>query len=104
RARSCVGGHHDLRRESVELCLNDYPHALEKIRQAISAHDPSAVEHHAHSLKGSVSTFGAKDAFEAALALERKGRSGALAGVEGGLSELGEAIELLSQALEDVHS
>ena len=103
-ALSRVGGDPELLREIVELFLNDYPQALERIRHAIAAHDPSGVEHHAHSLKGSVSTFGAKEAFEAALALEKKGRSRDLSGVEGGLSQLESALELLRPELEAVQA
>ncbi len=72
-ALSRVGGDRGLLCEVAELFLNDYPDMLEKLRTAVSARDASALEHYAHSLKGSVSTFGAKGAFDAALALEKKG-------------------------------
>ncbi len=98
-ALSRVGGDFDLLREVVELFLNDYPNSLEKIRTAVNAHDPSGVEHHAHSLKGSVSTFGAQRAFEAALALERKGRSGDLTGAEESLRKLENVFEALRPEL-----
>jgi two-component system, sensor histidine kinase and response regulator len=87
-ALSRVGGDHELLREVVELFLNDYPQSLDKIRNAVNAHDPAALEHHAHSLKGSVSTFGAQQAFDAAFALEAKGRSGDLTGAEDSLQNL----------------
>ena len=101
-ALSRVGGDFDLLREVVELFLNDYPQALEKIRTAVAAHDPTGVEHHAHSLKGSVSTFGANRAFDAALALERKGRSGDLSNVKEGLSSLECALQALRPELEQI--
>jgi two-component system sensor histidine kinase/response regulator len=94
-ALSRVGGDMDLLREVVELFLDDYPSALEKLRSAVSAHDPSGVEHQAHSLKGSVSTFGAQEAFEAALVLEKQGRSGDLTGVEESLRNLENVFEAL---------
>lgn len=94
-----VGGDVDLLREVVELFLGDYPQSLEKIRAAVNAHDPSGVEHHAHSLKGSVSTFGAKYAFDAALALEKKGRSGDLTGADESLHNLEHVLELLRPEL-----
>ncbi len=103
-ALSRVGGDFDLLREVVELFLNDYPQALEKIRTAVAAHDPTGVEHHAHSLKGSVSTFGAKRAFDAALALERKGRSGDLTNVEEGFSNLECALGALRPELEEIQT
>ena len=98
-ALSRVGGDMDLLREVVELFLDDYPSALEKLRSAVSAHDPSGVEHQAHSLKGSVSTFGAQEAFEAALVLEKQGRSGDLTGAQDGLLQLEQALEALHPEL-----
>src|SRR5580700_12210479 len=85
-ALSRVGGDFELLREVVGLFLDDYPRALEKIRNAVAANDASGVEHNAHSLKGSVSTFGAKDVFEAALALEKLGRSANLSDARSGLT------------------
>ncbi len=99
-ALSRVGGDFDLLREVVELFMNDYPQSLDKIRTAVAAHDPGGLEHHAHSLKGSVSTFGAQEAFEAALALERKGRSGDLTGAEESVSKLEAALTALRPELE----
>src|SRR5215472_17688518 len=72
-ALSRVGGDVELLREVVGLFLDDYPQSLELIRNAVTRLDPVSLERHAHSLKGSVSTFGAKEAFEAAFALEQQG-------------------------------
>ncbi len=99
-ALSRVGGDFELLREVVGLFLDDYPQALEKIRAALAANDASGVEHHAHSLKGSVSTFGAQDVFEAAMALEKQGRSGNLSGAQKGLSTLENALRDLRPDLE----
>src|SRR5271154_2079312 len=101
-ALSRVGGDSDLLREIVELFLADYPSTLDKIRSAVSARDASAIEQHAHSLKGSVSTFGAENAFNAALALERQGRTKDLADVEAGLSQLEGALGALRPELESI--
>lgn len=103
-ALSRVGGDRGLLREVVELFLDDYPGVLEKIRTAVSTHDANALEHYAHSLKGSVSTFGAKGAFDAALALERKGRSGDLSGIEEGLGKLESALGTLRPELETLQT
>ena len=103
-ALSRVGGDMDLLREVVGLFLDDYPKAIEKIRQAIAANDASAVEHNAHSLKGSVSTFGANDVFESALALEKQGRGGDLAGAPVRLARLEEALLALRPELEALQS
>jgi hypothetical protein len=50
-------------------------------------------------LKGSVSTFGAQQAFDAALTLERKGRSGDLTGAEESLRNLESVLEALRPEL-----
>jgi HPt (histidine-containing phosphotransfer) domain-containing protein len=99
-ALSRVGGDFELLREVVGLFLDDYPRAVEKIRHAVTVNDASAVEHHAHSLKGSVSTFGAKDVFDAALALEKQGRNGDLSGAQDGLRTLENALQDLRPDLE----
>jgi two-component system sensor histidine kinase/response regulator len=103
-ALSRVGGDSELLREVVELFLSDYPHTLDKIREAVAAHDRTGLEHHAHSLKGSVSTFGAQEAFEAAMALEQKGRSGDLTNAEAGLSQLECALTALRPELEAIQA
>jgi HPt (histidine-containing phosphotransfer) domain-containing protein len=103
-ALSRVGGDYDLLREVVELFLGDYPRELDLIRTAVATRDATGVEHHAHSLKGSVCTFGASNAFEAALELEKKGRSGDLTNVEHGLSMLENALQELRPELEALQS
>jgi len=103
-ALSRVGGDADLLREVIELFLDDVPQTLEGIRNAVAAHDATALEHQAHSLKGSVSTFGARRAFEAALALEKQGRSKNLNGVEDGLCQLEDALQALVPELQAIQA
>ena len=98
-ALSRVGGDADLLKEVVELFLDDYPSTFERIKAAVASRDAKALEHQAHSLKGSVSTFGANRAFEAAFALEKQGRSGDLSGVEDGLVQLEQALDALRPEL-----
>jgi HPt (histidine-containing phosphotransfer) domain-containing protein len=99
-ALSRVGGDFELLREVVGLFLDDYPRALAQIRKAVAGNNSSDVEHHAHSLKGSVSTFGAQEVFESALALEKQGRAGNLAGAVDGLRTLENALIALRPELE----
>jgi len=101
-ALSRVGGDVELLKEVIELFLSDYPSTFEKIKSAVAASDATALEHHAHSLKGSVSTFGADRAFEAAFALEKQGRSGDLRGAQEGLLQLEQALEALRPDLESL--
>ena len=99
-ALSRVGGDVELLREVIGLFLDDYPQSLEMIRDAVARGDQSSLERHAHSLKGSVSTFGAQEAFDAALALEKQGRSGDLAQSQEGLRRLEHALATLRPELE----
>ncbi len=99
-ALSRVGGDVELLREVIGLFLDDYPQSLEMIRDAVARGDQSSLERHAHSLKGSVSTFGAQEAFDAALALEKQGRSGDLAQSQDGLRRLEHALATLRPELE----
>jgi len=99
-ALSRVGGDVELLKEVIELFLSDYPSTVEKIKAAVAGSDATALEHQAHSLKGSVSTFGADRAFEAAFALEKQGRSGDLRGAPEGLLELEQALQALRPELE----
>jgi len=101
-ALSRVGGDEDLLREVVALFLDDYPLSLELIRTAIRQGDSVSLERHAHSLKGSVSTFGAQEVFEAALALEKQGRNQDLSAAEAGLQHLETALEELRPELESL--
>jgi PAS domain S-box-containing protein len=94
-----VGGDLELLKEVVELFLDDYPSTFEKIKAAVATRNATALEHHAHSLKGSVSTFGANRAFEAAFTLEKQGRSGDLTGAPDGLLQLEQALEALRPEL-----
>jgi HPt (histidine-containing phosphotransfer) domain-containing protein len=99
-ALSRVGGDVELLREVIGLFLDDYPQSLDMIRDAVARGDQSSLERHAHSLKGSVSTFGAQEAFDAALALEKQGRSGDLAQAQEGLYRLEHALATLRPELE----
>ena len=99
-ALSRVGGDFELLREVVGLFLDDYPQSLEMIRKAVAARDQTGLEQHAHSLKGSVSTFGAQEAFDAALELEKQGRTGDLTYASEGLRRLEEALIALRPELE----
>jgi PAS domain S-box-containing protein len=103
-ALSRVGGDVELLKEVVELFLDDYPLTFEKIKGAVANRDATALEHHAHSLKGSVSTFGANRAFEAAFTLEKQGRSGDLTGAQEGLIQLEKALEALRPELVLLHT
>ena len=69
-----VGGDADLLREITTIFLEEYPQLLEDVRSAVAHCDDHLLERSAHSLKGSVSNFGAESATAAAYSLEKMGR------------------------------
>jgi len=80
-----VGGDEHLLKEIGALFLQEFPPAIAALRSAVAERDPKRIERKAHSLKGSVSTFGSGVAFEATLELEMQGRSGDLSEVDSNL-------------------
>lgn len=94
-ALSRVGGDVDLLREVGALFLKECPSVVTDLRNAVAARDAPGIERQAHSLKGSVSTFGAGAAFQAALELERQGHSRNLSEVESNLQRFESSIERL---------
>jgi PAS domain S-box-containing protein len=94
-----VGGDEALLAEVVTLFRTDSGRLLEEISAALQRGDARAVERAAHTLKGSVRFFGAAAAAEAALGLERMGRSGDLAGGREALARLTAESERLLAAL-----
>src|SRR5712692_5744525 len=94
-----VDGNRRLLRELVRLFLADCPQHLAEIKEAIRRGDAGALRRAAHTLKGSVGNFAAKNAFTAAQRLE-------IMGGEGDLDTAGEAgvtleseLALLSEGL-----
>jgi two-component system, sensor histidine kinase and response regulator len=74
-----VGGDTELLKEIASLFLEDCPKLLSEIRQAFQQGEQESLEKAAHSLKGSVSNFGAEAAVQAALRVENIGRQRDLA-------------------------
>jgi response regulator RpfG family c-di-GMP phosphodiesterase len=92
-----VGGDVRLLREVVRLFLSECPRWLDEIRAAAAARDAARLHQAAHSLKGSLGTFGARVAFEAAQRLENMARAGDPAGAE-------QTCAVLAGALADLES
>jgi two-component system, sensor histidine kinase and response regulator len=101
-ALSRVGGDIDLIKEIAQLFVEDYPRVLDELHQAVDNGDAQAVERTAHGLKGSVSTFGAHAAMEAALTLENLGRARQLDPVRQALNTLELALAALRPELESL--
>ena len=73
-ALAAVDGDMELFREVVGLFLAEYPKTLSDISAAIDAGDAYGLNRSAHSIKGSVSNFGARSAYDVALSLENMGK------------------------------
>ena len=95
-----VGGDEDLLREISSLFLDECPPAITELRSAVAARDPLKIERKAHSLKGSISTFGSGEPFQAALALEQQGRNRDLAEVDANLQRFEVSLERLCSELQ----
>ena len=78
QAMARVGGDADLLKELASLFVEEYPHLMTELQEAVTAGDSVGVERTAHGLKGAVANFGARQAVETALQLEQLGRLGRL--------------------------
>ena len=94
-----VDGNESLLRDLVGLFMAEYPDWMTELGQAIAGRDAARLKRVAHNLKGGLSMFGAKTAFDAALLLEAMGRTGDLAGAEDAFAALEEAIRELQPVL-----
>jgi len=97
-----VGDDWQLLQEVSQLFLDSLPEMLETIRRAIDDRSGPRLEMSAHSLKGSVSNFGAEAATAASYELELRGRQMNWDDVEAAYRELVNQMENLRPELEDV--
>jgi HPt (histidine-containing phosphotransfer) domain-containing protein len=65
---------------------------MENVRAALAARDAEALFRAAHTLKGSVSVFGAPEVVDAALSLETRARANAMADAEAAWAALQAAL------------
>jgi PAS domain S-box-containing protein len=99
-----VDGNRRLLRELVRLFLADCPLRLRGIKEAVRRGDAEALRIEAHTLKGSIGNFAAKQALAAAQRLEVMGRDGdldkagaACIALESQLARLTEALRKLTR-------
>jgi PAS domain S-box-containing protein len=83
-----IEGDAELLSELITLFLEDAPHHLESLREAIAGQDLKALEQAAHTLKGAASNMCAQKVFEAAQRLEFLARTGDLCRAVDVLTEL----------------
>jgi HPt (histidine-containing phosphotransfer) domain-containing protein len=94
-----LGGDQEFLQEITGLFLEDCPKLLADIGSAVSAGNARALEHAAHTLKGSVANFGADAARQAAYRLETLGRAGNLQPAAEAYSSLVQEIQRFTEAL-----
>jgi two-component system sensor histidine kinase/response regulator len=99
-----VDGDEGLLADLAKLFCEESQKLLSAVQDAVAKRDTAALKHAAHSLKGSLSTFAARDATEAALRLEDLARAGELEGAEDAYRLLAAQVERLKQALESLGS
>ncbi len=97
-----VGGDADLLREIAGIFLEEYPGLMQEIRAAVAQNDPVRLERAAHSLKGSVANFGAREATAAALAMETIGRQNRMSDAPAALRLLEAEFASIEQPLQAV--
>lgn len=97
-----LGGDEELLREVAGLFLDEYPMLMDEIRTAAASGDAELLQRAAHSMKGSVSNFGADGVYQAAFALEQMGRTGNLEAVEACIDRLQCALTHIRPALQEL--
>jgi HPt (histidine-containing phosphotransfer) domain-containing protein len=98
-ALALVDGDRELLGELVGVFLQEYPHQLASVRDAVERRDPQGVRRTAHLLKGSLSAFGGNPAFDIAAHLETQGIDEDMAGAAADLPKLERAAEALRDGL-----
>ena len=94
-----LAGDEELFRDLVRFFFEDYPGLLEQLRRGVSSGDGESVERAAHRVRGLVSNFDDECPMEAALRLEKSGRSRDLEAAQTDLAELEKGVRHLADAL-----
>ena len=76
------------------------PDLITHVKQAITDQDASALQHHAHTLKGSAANIGAIELPAISLKLETMGKTAQLDGAEQQFTLAEQAYQSLAQALQ----
>ncbi len=97
-----VDGDKELLLEIAGLFLEDVPRVVPELRRATADFDAKAIEHLAHSIKGSVGNVGGLAAHEAAIRLEEKVKIGREEEIAASVDRLIHEIDRLTAVLETV--
>ncbi|MCU0799030.1 MAG: Hpt domain-containing protein [Candidatus Thermoplasmatota archaeon] len=90
-----IGGSTELLREMIEIFQTVYPDDVQRIEESIRSGDAEAVRRAVHRMKGSVSNFGKRRAYQLSLRMEEEARNNDLTRMDGLLSELKEELDAL---------
>jgi HPt (histidine-containing phosphotransfer) domain-containing protein len=94
-----VGGRKELLREMAQMCIKECAKLLPQIDACLTTGDTAKLRRVAHTLKGAVDWFGAKDAVAAAWRLESMGQHGKVADGEEARRALEQEIERIKPLL-----
>ncbi|MBU0767801.1 MAG: Hpt domain-containing protein, partial [Proteobacteria bacterium] len=97
-----VLGKEDLFQEIAGMFLETCSDYIARIKKGITGNDAGILEREAHSLKGAIGNFGAKEAYEMAYRLEKLGKEGKMATAAEELSSLESALNELSSEIKIV--
>ena len=99
-----INGDTDFLDELIDLFMLNSTELICEMQQAIEARDCAAIEPVAHSLKGAVSTFFARNALHAAMTVESLARDQDLDGATAAFVRLKSQIDELKHELAELRS
>jgi len=100
-ALKTVKGDRGLLKSIIQAFLEETPRLMAAIRQAVSDVNPKALHLAAHTIKGTLRYFGARQAFDHAFQLENMGRSAALENAAAVLASLESEMEQVIPLLQE---
>ena len=86
-----------------QVFLDNLPRMWAAIQTAVASREASAIQHAAHTLKGSAGLIGAQAVTEAARALEMMAKSGKMDGLELALETLDHELKRLTAVVAEFH-
>ncbi|NJB66520.1 polar amino acid transport system substrate-binding protein [Desulfobaculum xiamenense] len=102
RMAESFGGQRDFILENAQIFIDDAPERFRQFEEAIRAADAEALGKLAHAFKGTIGCFSTGRVYEAALGLERIGRSGDLSLAGEGVAVLREHVDAMIRELRDI--
>jgi HPt (histidine-containing phosphotransfer) domain-containing protein len=99
-----LDGDRELAVQLAGIFLDEYPHLLQRLRDAVTARSVEEVRRTAHALKGSMSNFIDEGPTATAFELETLGRNGQLDGTQALVDRLDRELIALSSCLREFQS